>query len=322
MRRNSPTQFWATILIGIFMTGLAAAQSFDTKSEFGYKMDMIRDVDSALQSRWNSLGTIEKLFFYTKRAVPLWSWLVLCNTVQGADSQFFLGECLHSDSRHLLRLPQTEFRSEYLEVLGELWSSNPLDALTFSSATVGYSSNDVAIANIAPILHLGLFAWASMVGARYIRKNVSIPWLQSVPLRRAFWISVTLWIVSSVALRIASAFAPYNRGLLNLQTVVLVLFGIPAVLLGLALLVRFLVRKASWFSNRLRQRRPSPDFPAKRWHALVKYDEEVAATAALLQQYGDEWVDKLGEEFFALNEDRRYLRPIATRLLEEAQRSQ
>ncbi|WP_316204977.1 MULTISPECIES: hypothetical protein [unclassified Bradyrhizobium] len=323
MRANFLTRPSAVILFLILVSGWAVAQSSYTESEFGYKMGAIRGIDSALQSHWSNLGTLEKSFFYIKRAIPLWSWLVLCHTVEGSDPQFFLGECLDAGSRHLLRLPATQFRSEYLSVLDELWSSNPLDALTFSSATIGYSSNDTAVANIAPILHLGVFAWASIVGVRHIRRNASIMLrLKSIQLKRAFWIAAILWITLSILLRVASVAAPFNRSLLNLQTIVLVLFGAPAVVLGLILLVRMLRQMVLRASNCLYSDRSSVDFPIKRWQALVKYDDEVAAAARSLQHFGDKWVDKLGEEFFALNEDRKYLRPIASRLLEEAQRQE
>lgn len=55
-----------------------------------------------------------------------------------------------------------------------------------------------------------------------------------------------------------------------------------------------------------------------RWEALVKFDDEIRAAALTLLPYGDVWVDKLGEAFFALNEDRKYLKNIVERLELEA----
>jgi hypothetical protein len=58
----------------------------------------------------------------------------------------------------------------------------------------------------------------------------------------------------------------------------------------------------------------------ERWEALVRYDDEICAAAEQLRCYGDTWVRKLGESYFALNEDRRYLPNIVSRLVEEAER--
>ncbi len=300
----------------------AVAQTTDVGSELGYKTSIYRNINAALQYRWEELGPVDKFRSYLKRAVPLYSWLTLCNAVDGSDWEFFLGECLDTETRYLLRLPNAQFRAEYIEVLDRLWLSNPLDALTFSSAMKGSSTSDEGLANIAPLLHLGAVLWVAVVTNRRLRQSESIKsWSRSVQLSRVFWVSVTLWIGLSILLRIAVAAAPFNRNLLNLQTLVLVLFGLPAIVLGLVLLVRFVRKTISGLLSRLHRQRRSAGFPIKRWHALVKYDEEVAAAAATLQQFGEEWIDRLGEEFFALNEDRRYLQRIVSRLAEEAQRS-
>jgi hypothetical protein len=59
-----------------------------------------------------------------------------------------------------------------------------------------------------------------------------------------------------------------------------------------------------------------------RWNALVKYDDEIRAAAERLRPFGDTWVSKLGQDFFALNEDRKYLPNIVTRLMAEAKLAQ
>jgi hypothetical protein len=72
---------------------------------------------------------------------------------------------------------------------------------------------------------------------------------------------------------------------------------------------------------------PSPREPAAhylspeqqtRWDALVKYDPEIECTAEQLRPYGTNWINKLGHEFFALNEDRQYLPRIVDTLLKAA----
>ena len=57
-----------------------------------------------------------------------------------------------------------------------------------------------------------------------------------------------------------------------------------------------------------------------RWEALIRFDDEIREAAAKLIPFGSEWVDKLGEAFFALNEDRKYLPNIVARLTDEAER--
>lgn len=56
-----------------------------------------------------------------------------------------------------------------------------------------------------------------------------------------------------------------------------------------------------------------------RWEALVRFDDEIREAATKLIPFGPEWVDKLGEAFFALHEDRKYLPNIVARLTEEAE---
>ena len=56
-----------------------------------------------------------------------------------------------------------------------------------------------------------------------------------------------------------------------------------------------------------------------RWEALVRYDSEIREAATQLMPFGAIWVDKLGEAFFALSEDRRYLSGIVAELIKEAE---
>jgi hypothetical protein len=56
-----------------------------------------------------------------------------------------------------------------------------------------------------------------------------------------------------------------------------------------------------------------------RWEALVRYDPEVREAALQLMPFGSTWVDRLGEAFAALNEDRKYLPNIVTELVKEAE---
>jgi hypothetical protein len=63
----------------------------------------------------------------------------------------------------------------------------------------------------------------------------------------------------------------------------------------------------------------SKSWPKEKWDALVKYDPEISAAAEKLRPYGRAWTDKLGRDYFALQEDRKYLPSIVDRLFEEAE---
>ena len=55
-----------------------------------------------------------------------------------------------------------------------------------------------------------------------------------------------------------------------------------------------------------------------RWNALLRYDDEIRTAAEKLRPFGDSRVNELAEAFFALNEDKRYLPNIVSRITEEA----
>jgi hypothetical protein len=55
---------------------------------------------------------------------------------------------------------------------------------------------------------------------------------------------------------------------------------------------------------------------------LVKYDDEVLAAAETLRPFGDSRVNELAEAYFALNEDKRYLPNIVSRITEEAKQDE
>jgi hypothetical protein len=67
------------------------------------------------------------------------------------------------------------------------------------------------------------------------------------------------------------------------------------------------------------QRPEKPEAP-DRWRALTKYDSEIRAAVETLRPFGDAWVDKLGRDFFALNEDKSYLPNMVQTLKDEAER--
>jgi hypothetical protein len=56
----------------------------------------------------------------------------------------------------------------------------------------------------------------------------------------------------------------------------------------------------------------------EKWDKLLRCDDEIRAAAEQLQPYGDFWVRVLGQVYFALNEDRKHLPSIVSRLVEKA----
>jgi len=72
-------------------------------------------------------------------------------------------------------------------------------------------------------------------------------------------------------------------------------------------------------SDRKSDRTEDKSYPMDKWDALVKYDPQISAAADKLAPYGDVWIDKLGQAYFALEEDRSYLPNIVQRLSEEAE---
>jgi hypothetical protein len=73
-------------------------------------------------------------------------------------------------------------------------------------------------------------------------------------------------------------------------------------------------------SNPDHAQRPEQPEALDRWQALTKYDPEIRAAVEALRPFGGVWVDKLGRDFFALNEDKSYLPNIVQTLKEEAER--
>jgi hypothetical protein len=64
---------------------------------------------------------------------------------------------------------------------------------------------------------------------------------------------------------------------------------------------------------------PLEDNVTARWEALVRYDDEIRAAAERLRPFGEAWVSELGKAFFTLNEERKYLPNIVSRLMAEAE---
>jgi hypothetical protein len=120
----------------------------------------------------------------------------------------------------------------------------------------------------------------------------------------------------------------YGSDMLMNFSEILDLVGLATIVLGLALLGRWIRSKAlEWSASRKERAGPQlnslqKDTQTERWNALVRYDDEVRTAAEQLRPFGNAAVNELAKGFFALNEDRRYLPNIVRRISEEAQREQ
>jgi hypothetical protein len=158
-----------------------------------------------------------------------------------------------------------------------------------------------------------------------------------IKLKSIFYLCAAVWLIGGIAIQIALQ----QRGadiysLLNLHFIVVTGFGSVTIILGAVLLGRWI-----WLKYQTR-RHISPHVKAQnqaprttsltashplggttdaanseRWNALVRFDDEIRSAAEKLQPFGDRWVSELGKAYFALNEDRRYLRNIVDRLIRE-----
>ncbi|MBK3660379.1 hypothetical protein JJE66_03815 [Bradyrhizobium diazoefficiens] len=62
---------------------------------------------------------------------------------------------------------------------------------------------------------------------------------------------------------------------------------------------------------------PQSGYDARKWDALLKYDDELARIAALLEPLGKKWSDRLASDYLAIN-DKRYLPEIARKIMLDA----
>jgi hypothetical protein len=146
--------------------------------------------------------------------------------------------------------------------------------------------------------------------------------------KKVFYWGAAIWLSGTIAMQIAKRTSPsYTLG--NVGTI-FALFELATFVLGIVLLCRWAWLKLQGGQNsrsafpqnpgrppRGKISNPSSDSTA-RWEALVRYDEEIRAAAEKLSPFGAEWVNRLGDAFFTLNEDRIYLANIVERLRSEA----
>ena len=64
--------------------------------------------------------------------------------------------------------------------------------------------------------------------------------------------------------------------------------------------------------------RRSAAYDVRKWRALIRFDDDIAAAAATLRAFGDRWEDELARAYLQLN-DKSYLSAIVQKLTSEAQ---
>lgn len=64
-------------------------------------------------------------------------------------------------------------------------------------------------------------------------------------------------------------------------------------------------------------REKTTDYDEKKWAALLKYDDEIAAAAGRVRRLGDQWEDELARAYLILN-DKSYLGRIEEKIFAEA----
>jgi hypothetical protein len=158
--------------------------------------------------------------------------------------------------------------------------------------------------------------------------------------KRIFLVGATFWLFGSIAVQVARSNRRSHSDIILIDNIgtVFALLSIAVFGLALVLLCRWI-----WFKfSEVRATRTSPPSSQKprpivetptagtapqatksvRWGALIKYDDEIRAAAEKLVPYGPEWVQQLGDAFFALDENRSYLANIVERLVNEAKAKQ
>ncbi|MET4218656.1 hypothetical protein ACVWWG_004310 [Bradyrhizobium sp. LB7.2] len=170
-------------------------------------------------------------------------------------------------------------------------------------------------------------------------------------LKRVFFISLATLIIGGVVLQMGimgsgPGLSSTTIALMNLGSINSAGSGAVALVSGVMLCVRWVRRKSSTSAGEMRLPRLSDEQkgahgsnpPARssdsrktellsgatknKWHAVIAYDSEIRAAAEALSPYGDEWVERLGDAYFALEQDRGYLPSIVTRLKEEAAKAE
>jgi hypothetical protein len=226
-------------LLSIFSNPLAA------QSELGQKMEFLKSSSGTLEARWSKLNALQKAAAYIKRITPFYSWINLCTAVEVDEKSFLMGDCLQDEGDAVFIRPTDQFRSEYSAAIEQLWSRNELDAMTFANVVRGEATDARYLKNmisIAQLIAVGIVGFVFLKRFNFSRFG----WMSAIGwtnMKRAFFVSVTVWLLGGAALQIIGNVSGFSITLMNIQTLVFVVFGGLSIILGIFLL-------GGWLWNR------------------------------------------------------------------------
>jgi hypothetical protein len=236
------------VFLSILFSSPFAAQSepaqndgFLRGSSLAQKMDVLKNSSETLEARWSRLSGFQKAAAYMKRLTPFYSWINLCTAVDAHDKSFLMGDCLDDETRSYFMLPIEEFQRTHSATVDRLWAASELDAMTYASAALGQDTFEVTQKNAMSIAQL---VAGGIVGFIFFKRSKFslIGWMSAIGwtnMKRAFYLCVAVWLLGGAALQILGKISGFSVALMNLQTLVLVIFGGLSIILGIVLFGRW-----------------------------------------------------------------------------------
>ena len=296
------------------------------KSDFEQKQLMIAKAAVENQS-WLSW-----LLDHGKMLLPLYYEIKLRGNVP--DVSVFSGTLGNNLEQQRIALtaykPLPEFEMELSTILGRLMFDNPSVALTYASIIVHPTSlaeQQLDLLTVLQLLYLGIIIYV-IYRYRMSLKAYILQLVRRVVLRRLFYTSAALWIGLGIIIRIPIHYSTFEdrrdlSTLLDLESLVSLVFGTATIVLGGILLYKWMSAKGKSLVSSLPAFGTSKDAQTDtlqntdRWSALVRYDDDIRGAVEQLRPLGERWVDELRKAYFALNEDKQYLPNIVARLKAE-----
>lgn len=144
----------------------------DIGSQVIMRKEFAQTVLEDLAQRKKSMGWAETIGMYGETMIPFKSWANTSNAIKDQKFGSYLpGENLRQQIEYLYLLPEKEFKVAFRDAVEDIASSNVLDAETFASAVISFSTSDEYLQNlfgaldVADVATLGLGGLA-VKGAR------------------------------------------------------------------------------------------------------------------------------------------------------------
>jgi hypothetical protein len=201
-------------------------------SDLAEKYNLKVHATQVLNDQWASLGPAQKTFSYVKRFTPFLSWSYLCTAFETRHTSFLLGSCLVAESDYLHDLPTSDFKVKYASALATLWARSELDAISFSEAMFGQSTQDILAKNLLSISQIvGLLVVIFLL-------------LRHFGLKKTFVAAVVTFLGGGILLRLLMWSGASDSYFLYLHDLVEFGVGALAVLLGAALAARRIMTRS------------------------------------------------------------------------------